>query len=156
MSAPAGTESHGGARVTSLDDPAVLDLFERLSELGSICALPDKAANVARACDCINLIFAHGMFRVGTRPAAAHVRQAVLDRTAKTMLSVLPFAAWRPSSVAGAVGFVCIMWDAAFTRRYHVQAQHASSARCRALGHTACASGSRVRTCRAPCVRLLT
>ena len=109
MSAPAGTESHGGARVTSLDDPAVLDLFERLSELGSICALPDRAANVARACDCINLIFAHGMFRVGTRPAAAHVRQAVLDRTAKSMLSALLLAGWRMAWVARTVSLAFIM-----------------------------------------------
>ena len=79
------------AAIESMSDPAVADLMQRLEKLATACS--GGSAGASKLASEVNLIFAHGMLRVGTRPCADGVKHRVLSACAQELLSAPPPAA---------------------------------------------------------------
>jgi hypothetical protein len=76
-------------RINDMEDPSVAELFSRLSDLGKTSRYSDKASNAAKAADSLNLVLAHGMFRVGSHTMPEPIRQNIINRSAQLILSAV-------------------------------------------------------------------
>jgi hypothetical protein len=72
--------------IISADDPAVAEMIQRIRELLAVSTHSDRASSSVKATDRINLVLAHGMFRLGTRACERSLHHSILDHCAQSLL----------------------------------------------------------------------